>query len=106
MLHALRQGKIPRLALCSAVLAGFVLALLMAASPELHERLHHDDDHGHHACLATVLHAGGCDDTAPAPTLASFVATLFEIAPLDRSRKAESLFLSFRILEHAPPRRA
>jgi len=82
--------------------------LLLAASPKLHERLHHDadDEHAHHECLATVLHAGGCDDTTPPPSLTGATIPVFDIPLLDRSRPAPSLYLSFRILEHAPPRRA
>ena len=37
---------------------------------------------------------------------ASFIATLLEARLPDETRAADSLFLSFRILEHAPPRRA
>jgi hypothetical protein len=106
MLHAARHPGIFRFALLGAALAGFVLALVLAAAPALHEQLHGDAGHVPHECLATVLHAGGCDDAAPAPTLASFVATLFEVAPLEYAREPGSLFLSHRILEHAPPRRA
>ena len=40
------------------MLAGFVMALWLAASPGAHERLHHDDGGGQHECLATALHAG------------------------------------------------
>jgi hypothetical protein len=106
MVPAPSLEKIPRFALVYALLAGMVLALMMAVSPQLHDKLHHDESDEHHECLATVLHAGGCDDAAPASILAGFVATFFEITSLDRSVAAESLFLSFRILEHAPPRRA
>ena len=107
MLKALRHAGYGRLALVGATLAGFLLALLLAASPELHERLHHDADHDDHECLATVLHAGGaCDDTLPPPTLASYLAELFEPAPVDGSRVVAALFLDCGILEHAPPRRA
>ena len=87
------------------MLTGFVMALWLAASPGAHEQVHHDDGGGQHECLATALHAGACDDASPVQALASFIATLFEAAPPDESRAADSLFLSFRILEHAPPRR-
>lgn len=95
-------------AIVATTLAGFLLALVLSASPELHERLHHDadDEHGHHECLATVLHAGGCDDAAPAPPLAGATIPVTDIPLPDRSRSTPSLYLSFRILEHAPPRRA
>ena len=106
MRKAVRHLEILRLALIGATLAGFVIALWLAASPEAHEDMHGGDEHGHHECLATALHAGACDDAAPAQALASFIATLFAMVPPGESRAADSLFLSFRILEHAPPRRA
>src|SRR6185295_1507893 len=104
----IRQAQASRLVIVLATLAGFLFALALAASPELHERLHHDcdDEHGHHECLATVLHAGGCEDVAPPPTLVAFVTTLLEINEPDRSIAVPSPFLTSRILEHAPPRRA
>ena len=90
-----------RLALGSAALVGFALALLLAASPKLHTQFH--DRAEHHECLAIVLQNGAYDSGTPAPTLAAFVATLFEVALPDNSRTVESLFLSCQVLEHAPP---
>ena len=55
MLKSFRHAGIFRLALVGAVLAGFVLALALAASPELHERLHHAAGHEEHQCLATLI---------------------------------------------------
>jgi hypothetical protein len=109
MLATARHFKTARLAFFCAALAGFVIALVLACAPGLHERLHGDAEHEQHVpheCLATIIHSGGCDAAAHAPTLAAVIATLFEVTPLDSSRAAESLFLSFRILEHAPPQRA
>jgi hypothetical protein len=83
--------------------AGFVIALVLAASPKLHSLAHDSDRMQHHECLAMVLQNGACDDVAPTLTLAAFVTTLFEAALPDESRSVESLFLSCRILEHAPP---
>ena len=103
MFHALRHAKIPRLAIGGAVLAGLLLALLMAASPELHERWHHDADGPEHVCLATTLAANGCDDAAPAPVLSAFIAMLLEVAPSLHSQRSGSLFLAGCVLEHAPP---
>jgi hypothetical protein len=101
MRSAPRYLAILRLAAAGAAFAGFVFALVLAASPELHTRIH--DRAGHHECLAMVLQSGACDDAVPAPTLAAFVATLFEVTVPDGSRTVGSLFLSCRILEHAPP---
>lgn len=108
MLNSFRHAAVFRLALVGAVLAGFVLALTLAASPELHERLHHHDDHdGHeqHECLAKTFTSGGCEDMQVAPTLVGFVAVLFATVPEDHSRAVASAFLACGILEHAPPRR-
>lgn len=117
MLKSFRHAVIFRLALVGAVLAGFVLALTLAASPELHERLHHHADHddqdghdghdGHeeHECLAKTFTSGGCEDMQVAPTLVGFVAVLFATVPADHSRAVASAFLDCGILEHAPPRR-
>ena len=92
-----------RLALVGTLLVGFVLALALAASPELHHRTHHDADQQEHQCLATTIGGGGCEDAGVAPTFAAFVAMLFEVAPPDYSHAVGSLFLSCRVLEHAPP---
>jgi hypothetical protein len=104
MRFAARQLAFLRFATAGAALLGFVFALILAASPQLHELAHHpSDEPGHHECLAMMLHDGTCEHTAAPPTLATFVATLFEVTLPDRSRPFESLFLSCRILEHAPP---
>ncbi len=105
--HAI-VARLARAVLVGATLAGFVIGLILAASPALHEQLHHDcdDEHGHHECLATVLHAGGCDDAAPAPPLTGLAVAVAGIRLPDHSVPAESLYLQFQILEHAPPRGA
>ena len=102
MLKSSRHAGIFRLALVGVLLAGFVLALALAASPELHERIHHDADQQEHQCLATTI-GGGCEDALVAPTLAGFVAVLFAVVPEDHSRAAEAQFLSCCVFEHAPP---
>ena len=103
MFAATRHSAIPRLVLCGAVLAGLLLALLMAVSPELHDTLHHDSGGPEHVCLATVLAGNGCDDVASAPVLAGFVAMLCEPVETMRSQRSGSSFLSGCVLEHAPP---
>jgi hypothetical protein len=92
-----------RIVLFSAALAGFVFAMLLAGSPKLHEWAHQDSGDTEHQCLATVLHAGACDDPAPTPPLVAAAEGAVEAVAEDNSRVALSLFLSCRILEHAPP---
>jgi hypothetical protein len=106
MLAALRQCRLARVAVLATVLAGFLLAFALAASPSLHERFHHgqSDHHGQHECLATLLAAGGFDD------LLSVVAFVVEseakksqvFAPSDEGSLG-SFYLACRFLDHAPP---
>ena len=97
-------ARLSGMAVVATTIAGFLLGLILAASPELHERLHHDSDDEHHECLATVLHVGGCENPSPVDPLSDFVAIrVEETHEAGRSFLVDSLYLRFRILEHAPP---
>ena len=85
-----------------AVIGAFFFALLVANSPQLHERIHQMQG-GEHVCAATILAGGGVDHLAgffrvPNPAVAPepFVFTAAPSAPL-------FLPLDFLLLEHAPP---
>ena len=104
MRSAPRPGKIPRLALVCALLAGMLLALMMAVSPGLHDVVHHDGDEKGHQCLVTLMLTGGCDDTAPeALVVTAFLASLFGTVPVGESEWVESVFAGGSVFEHAPP---
>src|SRR5438046_892422 len=103
MTRATPTSAILRIALFGAALAGFIFAMLLAGSPGLHEWAHHDSGDTQHECLATVLHSGACDEATPAPVTVVMGEGPTEAAPEVRSGVALSLFLSCRILEHAPP---
>ncbi len=103
MMKSFRHVGIFRLTLFGAVLAGFVLALALAALPELHERIHHDADQEDHQCLATTIGNGGCENAPAPPAVTAFLPVLLEIAPKDCACVVEALFLSCSVLEHAPP---
>lgn len=98
-----RQSTATRLALVGAVVAGLLLALMLAASPQLHELLHHDSGQPEHVCLATILQAGGCEDVLVVLMVVTPIVEIVATAPLRAAEKAESFFLSCRVLEHAPP---
>ena len=58
MRFAVRQLAFLRFALAGAALLGFVFALILAASPELHEQAHHDG-HPLYVSLLRRLRAAG-----------------------------------------------
>ena len=98
-----RLSTVARLALVGAVVAGLLLAAVLAASPQLHELLHRDGDDSEHVCLVTILHAGGFEDVLVVALAVAPMAEIIATAPLREVEKAESFFLSCRVLEHAPP---
>ena len=83
------------------VLLAFFIALTLASSPQLHEKLHKIDSQ--HACAATMIASGNCEHTASpqlvpklgnVPSSPAFVPKRFQfvIASVPSS-----------IQEHAPP---
>jgi hypothetical protein len=84
-----------------SVLFAFFVALTIASSPELHEKLHKTSSQ--HECAATILASGNCEHNAPpqgapklenAPNSPAFLPQRFQsvIAAVPSS-----------IQEHAPP---
>jgi hypothetical protein len=99
-----RSTAIPRI-IASVVLAHFLLVVAMAAAPGLHSLFHHDAGHVGHECAVTDMLSGGAGDGALTPPL-----TVDAILPHQFCSVAEfdpewiaSLFLTNRVLEHAPP---
>jgi hypothetical protein len=104
MLGSLRHAVIPRVALVATLLTAFVLALILAASPELHAKVHDHGGEQEHECLATIIASGGCDDSySPLPLIVPVLPPAME-APAACVDHASSFYLSCRCLEHAPPR--
>jgi len=84
-----------------SVLVAFFVALTLASSPRLHEKLHKPG--AHHECAATLIASGNCEHTAPpqlvpklenAPNSPAFLPKRFQfvIASVPSS-----------VQEHAPP---
>jgi hypothetical protein len=99
---------IPRPGWFRSALAGVVglcvlMAGLMAASPELHEHLHHDAGHADHTCLATMIADGGCESVSIAPLLVAACITWTGTVVLMRSQWVRPLFIEGGLLVHAPP---
>lgn len=86
------------------MLACFLWALALAASPQLHEWLHGDAcHHDDHECAATLIATGGCDAPNVVPVVV--VAPLIMAAALlpQTDFEVPNLFLIGRSLEHGPP---
>jgi len=92
--------------LASFVTAAFAFSIAVAASTELHARIHPDANNVGHTCAATLIASGSYHHSAPpalvgslAPTESFFVASL-------TPQWAEPTFLAASIFEHAPPAHA
>jgi hypothetical protein len=86
--------------------AGFLWALALGASPQLHHRVHKDANRVEHSCAATMIASGSYDYSAHVPLVsAPAPAVHFSKIPALTPQWVESPFLSASIFEHAPPAR-
>jgi len=93
-----------RLFVAICVSAGFLWALALSASPQLHQRVHSDADRVEHKCAATMIASGSYDHAAHTPLVSAPVpATHFSKIPALTPQWVESPFLGACIFEHAPP---
>jgi hypothetical protein len=97
------KGVAFRAAIAAGSLAAFLFALVLSATPQLHEQLHGATGVGNHECAATLLASGNFQHTplatislAPTAPPKIFVQTV-SCFPLVSS------YLAFSLLEHAPP---
>jgi hypothetical protein len=86
------------------VFAAFLWALLLSASPELHQRVHPDANQADHSCAVTLIASGNYDHAVEPPliTAPDFVGE-FGSVPALTSTWVKSLFLDAHIFAHAPP---
>ncbi len=95
--------SLAKIALMGAVLAGYLLALVLEASPELHRQLHHDSGDAQHECLVTCLDHSGCEATVIADCALTAFAEFSDELIKPEAAVASSFFLTCSILEHGPP---
>ena len=101
-----RYGHLLRKAAGWAVLASLLLAVAMAACPELHHEVHHDCDHDEHECVVTHMLDGDLSDGIPLPLIAVAPGVLAIEAQLrtgDHTATVSPLFLEDGLLVHGPP---
>ena len=93
-----------RALVASGLLLAFLLALGLAASPQLHARLHPDAGSPDHECAVTLLAAGKYEQADGPPVLiAPQPAVVFAKIPEFAPVWVAAPFLGGAIFEHAPP---
>ena len=104
VIRTLKPAAIYGMAAC--VLLQMLLAMAMAASPELHERFHPDAGGEHHECAVTHMLHGDFGDGAPVPLISvgpSAPIHETEIIATATALWVAPLFLMNGVLKHAPP---
>src|SRR5213596_1460028 len=86
------------------VSAAFLCALVLSASPQLHQRVHSDANRVEHTCAVTMIASGSYNHAAHVPLVSAPIpAVQFSKIPALTPQWVESPFLGARIFEHAPP---
>jgi hypothetical protein len=98
-----RREKL-RVIIAGGLLSAFLFALALAASPQLHARLHADAGSPSHECAVTLI-ASGKYEQADAPPVFGLPqpAVVFEKIPALAPDWVAAPFLGASIFEHAPP---
>jgi predicted metal-binding membrane protein len=92
-----------RAAIAAGSVAAFLFALVLSATPQLHEQLHGAPGVGNHECAATLLASGSYQYT-PLVTISLAPPAPPEIfIQAVSSCPLVSAHLEFSLLEHAPP---
>ncbi len=92
-----------RTGIAALLIAHLLVVAAMAASPGIHEWLHHDADHDDHDCAVTLFLSGGVHSAAPLVILSVWIPCFAGNLP-DPIFRAPALPLTWSgILEHAPP---
>jgi len=83
------------------VLFAFFVALTLASSPQLHEKLH--KPRAHHECAATLIAAGNCEHNAPSTVVPKSNNFPLSLAFLPQRFQFVVASVPSSIQEHAPP---
>lgn len=97
------QSFVFQRAIVALLVAQLLAVVAMTVCPALHHWAHHDSDSQEHECLVTLFAHGGFDGAPVALVLVIFLAVSRQCLQRPNVVWIESLFLSRRVLEHAPP---
>jgi hypothetical protein len=99
-----RSNNCGRAIIAAFVSTGFLWALVLSVSPQLHQRVHTDANRVEHNCAAIMIASGTYDHAAHPPLVTAPVpAVQFSKIPALSLQWVESPFLGACIFEHAPP---
>jgi hypothetical protein len=102
-----RSNDCGRAFVAAFVSIGFLWALALSASPQLHQRVHKDAGRVEHNCAVTMIASGSYDHATHTPLVnAPAPAVQFSKIPALTPCWVQSPFLGACIFEHAPPTRA
>jgi hypothetical protein len=101
-----RSSNWGRALVAAFVSAGFLWALALSASPQLHQRIHADANRVEHSCAVTMISSGSYDHAVQSP-LVDAPATAVQFSKISALTPCwvQSPFLGACIFEHAPPAR-
>jgi hypothetical protein len=89
--------------LVCTLIAHLLAIAAFAASPQLHEWIHHDAEHEDYECAITLFASGACDSAFSTPIVVGIIGfELIEAHPTTCDY-VPSCYLAHAILEHAPP---
>jgi len=84
-----------------SVLFAFFVALTLASSPRLHEKVHKPSSQ--HECAATILASGNCEHSAPPQTTPKLENAANSPAFLPHRLQRVIASVPSSVQEHAPP---
>src|SRR3954468_15622132 len=91
-------------AILAAVFFGlFLFTLVLAAIPQLHERIHASSGAPNHECAVTLLASGNYQHSPQATISLAPPAPPKFFVPVQASFSLVGAHLEFSLLEHAPP---
>jgi hypothetical protein len=97
------KGVAFRAAIAAGSLAAFLFALVLSATPQLHEQFHGATGAPNHECAVTLLASGNYQHTPPATISLAPPVPPRPFVQASVSFRLVSAHLEFSLLEHAPP---
>ena len=97
------RANVGRACVAASLSAAFLWALLLGASPELHQRVHPDANRADHGCAVTLVTSGSYEHAAQPPLIdAANLIFQFDAVQALTSIWVKPLFLNAHIFAHRP----